>query len=233
MGMWDEMCVVCGGALCAPDEEDLLYEDQPEAEATFLRAQSLEGVEWLDDKIGITEKGERLTLGHYGGYGYFDLDDAHSSFSLAAIARYQTSWSQGEFYGLVCHRKCYELLERDLQYSLRFSDVWPMLMQQEYGSWLHSTDYGGMATYMEQGFMYGMLYLEGNGWMLQDPTTNKRNGDRILKLWQSIIQSGFQVQAPSGGEPDGSQAGHEEAASETAMDSVAGPVVSTESTLVA
>lgn len=139
--------MVCGGPLCAPLlETHLLYGGfQSEADADCLRAQNLEGLEWLDDRMGITEKEELLSLGQDGGYGSFDLDE-HTYFSGATVFRIVEPWPQGDPYGLTSHWKCYELLERDLQYTLRFLDVWPMLMQQEHGTWLDWTDYGGMVN---------------------------------------------------------------------------------------
>jgi hypothetical protein len=81
-----------------------------------------------------------------------------------------------------------KLLEKDLQYTLKFHDVWPMLMRQEGGTyWLEYTDSGGMADYINQSFRYHDLHLAGKGWMLQDPTINRENGERIVQMWGSII----------------------------------------------
>jgi hypothetical protein len=187
MGEWEEMCVVCGGPLEAPImEDDLLHKQTSEPEATCLRAQSFEGLEWLDDRLGLTASEERVPLGCYSGYGSFETGDSTDrDFAGATVFRVDDSpLEEGGLYGLTCHTKCWELLERDLHYTLRFHDVWPMLMQQKgHSSWLECTDYGGMAEYIDQGFLFQCLYLDGRGWMLQDPITHHENGERILKVW--------------------------------------------------
>jgi hypothetical protein len=228
MGGWETMCVVCGGPLAAPNMEYLFHEQISEAEATCLRAQSFEGLEWLDDRLGITASEERipLDLGGCSGYGIFETGDSTgrtfyswTNFRAMALLSSGTNFRDIEdgLYGLICHTKCCELLERDLHYTLRFNDVWPMLMRQKgHNSWLECTDYGGMAEYIEQDFLFQCLYLDGGGWMLQDPTTHHENGERILKVWRAIIQSGFQLVKA---EPaDGASQAQNETLVEAAMD---------------
>jgi hypothetical protein len=69
-----------------------------------------------------------------------------------------------------------------------------MLMRQKgHSSWLECTDYGGITKYVDDGFYFQWLYVDGDGWMLEDPTMHRDNSERILKVWRSIIQRGFQL----------------------------------------
>ncbi|KAG0560222.1 hypothetical protein KC19_10G163600 [Ceratodon purpureus] len=129
MGMWDEMCVACGGPLFAPDKECFDTEGLSETEAKYIDSLSFEDSKWLDDRVGITESEERVPLGQETGYGSFDLDES-TYFCAATVFKHMTPSDEGYIYGLTCHTKCLELLERDLHYTLRFQDVWPMLMRQ-------------------------------------------------------------------------------------------------------
>jgi hypothetical protein len=190
----DEMCVVCGGPPEAPNE------DAPEWDEC-LRALSPESLEWLNHYVGITEAEELIPLNGYEHYSSFAIDDYKGKPSHFACATYFRSegipWYPDDGpHGLTCHENCYKLLERDLHYTLRFRDVWPLLMQQEFPTaWLdwEVTDYGGMAAYGGEFFKYKQLYLDGNGWMFQDPLTHRANAERILKVWKPLIQSGFRT----------------------------------------
>jgi hypothetical protein len=194
MDLWEELCVVCGAPLRTPDPEgDLdttLWEDDIDIEWN--------GLEWLNDCLGITASEERVPLDcdPIREHPFFETTDGTGrTFCCATTFRAADSPVQeGGLYGLTCHRKCCELLERDLRYTLRFHDVWPMLMRQKLrSSWLECTDYGGMAEYINEAFYFQWVFMERDGWMLEDPTTHRENGERILKVWRAIIQSGFQL----------------------------------------
>ena len=199
MGCWDEWCVVCGGPPCAPDPEvhvfrdDAESEEEAETEAKGLRALNFQDFEWLEKYVGINEAEEIIPLGGYADYGYFYLADGTTRFGGATNVQCRHE-VEPNLFGLFCHEKCFRVLERDLQYTLRFHDVWPMLMQQKLGGHLEDyTDYGGMEVYHSQYFMFRELFLDGKEWMLRDPMTHRDNAERILKVWRPIVKSGFKV----------------------------------------
>lgn len=188
----DEMCVVCCGPPKAPTE-DLLNWDEA------LRDESLD---WLNHFVGITKDEDLIPLDVYLDFSNFAIQgEPKLCFGCATYFRTPEGipWEESSDgpYGLACHEKCFRLLQQELQYTLRFRDVWPLLMQAgEFATnWVEYevTDYGGMARYAGEAFNYTLLCSDGNTWMLRDPTTEKQNADRILKVWRGWLEEGFPV----------------------------------------
>lgn len=189
------MCLICCGPPKAPDE------DCPEWDES-LRALPAESLEWLNHYVGITNTEELIPLGAYLNFSNFAIDDykgKSSSFGCATYFRTPEGipWDDTDGpHGLTCHEKCYKLLQQELLYTLKFRDVWPLLMQQEFPTaWLDLdvTDYGGMAAYAGEFFRYQEMCADGNAWMLRDPTVEKANAERILKIWKALIEKGLSV----------------------------------------
>lgn len=198
------MCVVCCGSPKAPDE------DCPEWDES-LRGESQ--LDWLNHYVGIIKDEDLIPLGAYLNYSNFECIEGNPnnklSFGCATYFRTGNSegipWDDGP-YGLACHEKCYRLLQQELGYTIKFGDVWPLLLQQEdlATNWLGPgvTDYGGMARYAGEFFRYQMLCADGNAWMLRDPSTEKANAERIVKVWRALLAKGFPVTTNDEPEPE-------------------------------
>lgn len=207
MGCWDEYCVVCGGPPCAPDPE--VYCDAGSGGEGEIVAKGLnrQDFAWLRSFVGVNEAEELVPLGGYADYGYFYVAEGATRFGGATNVRHLHE-VEPNLYGLVAHERCYRALQRDLQYTLRFRDVWPMLMQQEVGGSLEDyTDYKGMRPYQSQFFRFGELFLDGKEWMLQDPMAHRENAERILQVWRPIVESGFKVSKRKQPKPDAAKEG--------------------------
>ena len=70
----DEACLVCGGPPRAPTLESVLDGFESKSEAQQLRGLSFQGLEWLNDYVGVTEEEEVMALGAYNGYSGFKLE---------------------------------------------------------------------------------------------------------------------------------------------------------------
>ena len=212
MGCWDEYCVVCGGPPCDPDPE-VYYdagsggEGETEVNAKGPSALNRQDWAWLRSFVGVNEAEELVPLGGYADYGYFYVAGGATRFGGATNVRHLHE-VEPNLYGLVAHERCYRALQRDLQYTLRFRDVWPMLMQQEVGGYLEDyTDYGGMRPYQSQFFRFVELFLDKKEWMLQDPMAHRENAERILQVWRPIVESGFKVSKRKQPKPDAAKEG--------------------------
>lgn len=89
---------------------------------------------------------------------------------------------------IVCHRKCYRLLERECNYKLKFDDLTDFI------------DFTGIHAILKNTKLYGVMQkysfgqdfemqecLKNDKWLMDDPLVNKKNGERILKTWRPII----------------------------------------------
>lgn len=188
-----EWCLVCGGPSFAPDPKTEAETVELEEEKKAIRA-NLAGLEWLNTFVGVLETEELIPLGCYDRYGGFDNADESRPPFLTAFSLTLSDPGEGQC-GLACHEKCFKVLQRDLGYTLRYQDVWPLLMEEK--DELHNSFewncYGGMHKYYGENkpFEYSKLVADGNTWMLQDPLTNGKNAQRIVEIWRTLMHDGF------------------------------------------
>ena len=193
MGVWDEMCLVCGGPPAAFDvaqiaeiARDLAQESDTLALSPKQVRDGLRGTAWLAKYVGIDHVDALRNVGAYDNYGAFRLS-RDTAFHGATNFRFDNV-PDGQPFGLTCHRACHALLAEKLKYKLRFADVWPTLMrQQQQGNYFTSWSYGGINKYHAQDFDVVALLEDGNAWMLQDPRRNERNSARILRVWRPFV----------------------------------------------
>ena len=95
--------------------------------------------------------------------------------------------------GYACHA-CYNLLQRQLNYTLKYADVLPLLIENDYTPYnsFWWSDYGGLADYYDEFLFEARLVKDGKLWMVEDPSRNEQNKERILRVWRPLVESGFQ-----------------------------------------
>ena len=186
MGVWDEMCLVCGGPPEAPNAKvvkEMMEDEGVSADLAAIKGM-LPKTSWLDKYIGIPPTERSVKLGAYTGYGSFAV--GRGAFHGATNARSNPASSVP--YGLICHADCCKHLQHALGYKLRFADIWPMLMhQREVGNYFTKCKYGGISKYWEQMFATDSLLRDGKAWMLQSPLHNAQNAERITAVWRPIV----------------------------------------------
>lgn len=184
MGVWDEMCLVCGGPPEVPNAklvEEMMQDEGARADLAAIKAM-LQKTAWLNKYIGITPSEKPLKLGAYTGYGSFSV--RKGVFHGATNAKDESSGPCG----LTCHADCYKHLELALGYRLRFAHIWPLLMKQrQAGNYFTKCSYGGISKYWGQSFATGKLLKDGKAWMLQSPLHDAKNAQRVLAVWKPIV----------------------------------------------
>lgn len=193
MGVRDEYCTVCGGPPYAiyPDVKD--KEGQPLNRADY---------NWLGSYIGISNEEELIPLASYDSYGAFDIQADTSLYKRFFLMNY----TDGEWAGgYACHVSCYNLLQQELKYTLKHADVEPLLVDNGYDyTTFPWSDYGGLREYHCQSFLQEELVRDGKLWMIEDPSRNAENKERILRVWRPLVESGFK--RPDATVGDGSRA---------------------------
>lgn len=192
MGMWDEFCTICGGPTY------VLFDDMDEGESEPLPRPAPDPADytWLESFIGITSKEEVIHLAPYGGYGSFDIAQPDTSpYSYFAIGRNNEDVVDKEAArGYACHVTCYNLLQQELNYTLKHADVQPLLIDPNDGDYDYNSfswcDYGGLAEYGGQSLGDVQLVKDRKLWMIEDPSRDAQNRERILKLWRRWWRAG-------------------------------------------
>ena len=187
MGVWDEMCLVCGGPPEAPDAKVVqeMIEDEGVKGANLAAIKAmLQKTAWLSKYIGIPPSEKPVKLGAYTGDGSFSVGKV--AFHGTTNAKYNAASKAP--HGLTCHADCCKHLERALGYRLRYADIWPLLMQQrQVGNYFTKCKYGGISKYWDQMFATGRLLEDGKAWMLQSPLHDATNAQRITAVWRPIV----------------------------------------------
>lgn len=134
MGAWDEYCTVCGGPPRRCAAKDVLEFLDPDREDSLLssaqiRARLKGGTAWLEKHVGIGPDEGVMMLGRYTGHGSFPLE-INNGFEFHGSPSYHPQKNAAmDTCGVICHRACRTLLRKELGYTLKFSDVWPLLMK--------------------------------------------------------------------------------------------------------
>lgn len=181
MGVWDEFCAVCGGPpvfsthdILVEKAENLELKIDPKA----LKALASNGA-WTREWVGIGADGTEAPVGPYSGYGSFDGVDGQKEFRLSTNVT-PKDIRGGARYGLGAHAACVSVLRKSLGYSLRFADV----TMKRYNL-VDGIDYSDIDKYHDQDFDCLTMVEDGTEWMLNDPTKDARNRDRILAKWRA------------------------------------------------
>ena len=187
----------CGGpSVCPRAYKEDYEEDYYEAEGfTVAEMRSaLRCTAWLSKYVGVTEisGNNRIPIGEYNEYGAWIKNDDAKNSRCDGYTNYMMHFDKKAIYGVAFHSKCAKLIERELGYKVNFCHLWPLLLsEQDFGNCLKSNSYGGMSKYAGnmQEFQYSACVADGNEWMLHDPLKDKKNADRIIKVWTPLVKS--------------------------------------------
>ena len=142
--MWDEFCIVCGSP------PYVFFDGLEDEEGQSLLNPA--DYAWLGSFVGVSNKEELIPLTYYDGYGNFDIEPDTSPYSCFGVGCLHLDYVIDEktVRGFACHVTCYNLLQQELNYTLKYTDVEPLSIDNNYChensfSW---SDYGGLA---EQG----------------------------------------------------------------------------------
>jgi len=191
MGEWEEFCIVCAGPSWVS------FDDMTDEQGQPLTAPPPNPADytWLESFVGVSNKEELIPLADYNGYGSFDIqadESPYSCFTVGCLDQHNILDEEATR-GFACHVTCYNLLQQELHYTLKYADVMPLSVNNNYCdenkfSW---SDYGGLAEYEDQGLFEAYLVKDGKVWMIEDPSRNEENKERILRVWRPLVESGF------------------------------------------
>lgn len=172
MGVWSDYCLICGG----PYRNEAIDDDDNEI--------IHEECDWLTKSYTITEKNKK--------YPTDMIDCGESKYQNKKFSVCPLNWDdkdKEEIIAIGCHRDCYKLLKEEFNYQLKFSDVHDKL--HEYLCVLSDTTiYGKMDEYAFGQEFENNAFVE-NKWLLENPFKNKKNKNRILKIWKPLINDLF------------------------------------------
>ncbi|AYV77776.1 MAG: hypothetical protein Edafosvirus1_107 [Edafosvirus sp.] len=187
MGHSTFYCIICGASLTSYvilcEEDDEVMQDKYPEERKKMDQQ----VKWFGNNIGIDINDNVYSLGSDDEQlGEFDIKNPHPTtekFDILPNVKYEKKINKGSFYGIVCHKTCYELLQNNLGYELKYSNV-----KNQYGGYnkLKNINYTLIDQYCGQDFDYRKIVEDDNVWLIDEPTKDNQNGKRILKDWNEI-----------------------------------------------
>lgn len=191
--MWDEYCLICGGPHDLIPIQEVIADEAAVAKEQRRRPLRVSEIKkayvktsWLTKAVGVSEEETRLELGPYDFYGSFEMKDGQL-FHGATNFRYGNV-PAGDLYGLTMHKSCAKLIKSKLKYQIKFADIWPTLLIQDYGNYFTDSKYGGISKYYSQFFEVAQLIADGNEYLLRDPTHDERNASRIIALWRPLVE---------------------------------------------
>lgn len=161
MGIWEEYCFACGGSF-------------------------MMNTGWMTNIVGWTFPNEMIKLVSYNDDGTFTGEDkkiygskSHERGNISNIGRYSP-----KIFCIAFHRDCLKFVKK-LSSRLTIDDLWEI---ERDSNNLPPKNYGEMAKYMGQFFEYDQPIEDGNEWLLESPLKNKRNAERIQKIWRKITK---------------------------------------------
>lgn len=182
MGYWEEYCLICGGPLknnFAKGKE--IYDSETDTSSTII----IKEYDWLNYLYFIQSNGDILKT---DGSAYTDNGEIVINKKAYVITpiHYHSKFKNAAGYGVICHQDCYDLLKTKLKYNLQFGDVCRLL--GEYNCLLkQKSKYGAMEKYVWQDFDYLRAHEE-NSYLLESPLINKKNQQRVLKIWTPLVK---------------------------------------------
>lgn len=180
MGIWDEYCLICGGPLW---NNFIKGKDMYDEHTGLSHSIIKKDYNWLNDLYLILSSGLIISTTVDNHYESGEFKIKGKKYVITPL-NYHNS-NAGDDYGIVCHRDCYKLLSDKLNYELRFNNICRLL---DTGNSLikNKSGYGVMVKYQSQFFNYYDAHTQ-NAWLLESPLKNKKNMERILKMWGKIV----------------------------------------------
>jgi hypothetical protein len=203
MGVWDEVCVVCAGPL--RNKIDSAFKpytiknkviDKFDYENYKSVIKKLETpCKWLENLYIISSTEEKLPIigKYYTETGSFVINnDVYIVTPLNWNMEGVMVRIKGKFkdvkpkHGIVCHQDCYNFIKKNLNYSIKFSDV-SRLLADNACHLKKVTVYRPADKYIGQDYDY-VNAVKDNVWILFSPLKDKQNASRILEIWKPLVE---------------------------------------------
>lgn len=194
MGTWHDYCIACGLHFCYPltlFREEMRERHKGNPDMGDMYSPCKTSPMWLEKIIGIDQYEQILDL-TYEDCDTFNVDcygDEAREFYTSTKLTYDDKKS----IGIICHKSCYNILQKYLDYKLKYRDLWPILSVgmselNKNGNQLDILDYGEVKQYQGQWFEEDDIEEDLNLWMLIDPesTDGGRNRDRIIEICRPL-----------------------------------------------
>jgi hypothetical protein len=165
MGVWSNYCIICGG----PFRNEFTNDDGQNVKME-------DDSEWLINSFTITKEEKKLDS------GLVDCGVSKCANGEYCVSRGLWKDIDDNKKAICCHQDCYSLLEKEINYKLKFNDVDGMLDYWT-GALLERKLYGKMTEY-SFGQEFEWMAVLDDGWLLESPLKNKKNKGRILKIWR-------------------------------------------------
>lgn len=194
MATWHEYCITCGLHFCKPlteyrEKMRERHKGNPDLEDMYFSPM------WLEKIIGIDQYEQILDLTYSDCDTFFVnrfKDDERKFYTITKLI-YDYNNCDKKSIGIVCHKSCYNLLQKYLGYKLKYNDLWPilsdgMVISNGKGNQLDILDYGEVELYQGRWFDEEDIEEDDNLWMLIDPELSDgwKNRDRIIEICRPL-----------------------------------------------
>ncbi len=190
----DRFCVICGGpfekidrGIVATFYWDVKEIRDDEEIKKLLEKFPYDKYRWLGDLYLITDKNAVITPSYYKNYNSYGGFIINSETILISSMKFSDERDERNEYtrAIVCHRWCYEFIEKTFNYELKYTDVVSYLTDSASRNLFESECYLEMGEYIGQWRNPIGIYDANNSWLLD--TDDNRNRARILAIWTPIV----------------------------------------------
>lgn len=182
MGAWDEICLICGGPIKNPLKKGFeVY--NPKTDTIHKSPKTHKGSEWLEDLILITYDDKHINVksNKYSDYGYFYHNNV--KYIITSIGWKDIDGKKLSI-AIMVHKKCYNLIKRELKYTIKFDDI-VNILDKTNNLIKNKKVYGIASKYWGQ--MYDFFnVLKKDAWLLEMKVDNRK---RIISGWKPLIKS--------------------------------------------
>lgn len=165
MGAWDEYCIVCGcGLIVTPNEEGV--------ESKIIKSQT-----WLNKVTVIDQANAVYHSGTYNSYG---------SVIFGKQKKVINQIVDEKNFAIACHDDCYDLLQNELKYTIKMSDV-----KKKLSSSLNLLKISYSLNKKSYDQFWNWKLLSDSD--IQSPLKNLHNKKRILKIWKPMVKKFLKI----------------------------------------
>ena len=170
MGVYDSSCIICANCLL-----DKYYDEKLNIEKKLNK--------WLTQVYIITNDKKKISIKNY-------YDDGQGEYTKNKLIYNVTpyNWFLTDNFGFICHKNCYKLICKKLNYKLKFIDICNLSIEDRLIKPIKN--YGKIIKYEPdaQSYYYNYKMIKNDPWLLKDPLINIENQKRILKMWKPLIK---------------------------------------------
>lgn len=185
MSTWDIYCCICGGPVVNKFLKGREVYNQVNGE-TYMVDKTMTEYNWLFSLYLLSREGKIIITNgkYYNGEGAIQYKN--KTFVVTPNLWHNKKYD-ADSYGAVCHQDCYKLLQNRLRFRLEFANIC-RLLDLNSGVLKTISKYGIIQRYsFVQYFEHHLAHTE-NPWLLHSPLKNKKNMNRILRMWKPLVE---------------------------------------------